>query len=106
MALIKVKVPTDSLDIGMFVVELDRPWTDVPLPFQKFEITTERELKVLSEYCKYIYIEIDAFLWEKKKQEINSQTSSSTLPENTPIHHELPRASTTYQSAKVLLFKS
>lgn len=109
MALIKVKVPTDSIDIGMFVVELDRPWTDVPLPFQKFEITTERELKVLSEYCKYIYIEIDAFLWEKKKQELSKQTSTSTLPENTPIHHELPRASSTYQSAKefaIELFES
>jgi len=100
MALIKVKVPTDSIDIGMFVVELDRPWTDVPLPFQKFEITTERELKILSEYCKYVHIEIDAFLWEKKKKELSKHTSTSTLPENTPIHHELPRASSTYQSAK------
>ena len=71
MKVIKVKIPTDSIDIGMFVVELDRPWTDVPLAFQKFEITSERELKVLQEYCKYIYIEIDAHLWEKKKQEIH-----------------------------------
>ncbi|GAA4355167.1 HD-GYP domain-containing protein [Kangiella marina] len=109
MSLIKVKVPTDSIDIGMFVVELDRPWTDVPLPFQKFEISTEREIKVLSEYCKYVYIEIDAFLWQKKKQQLANKSSTSTLPENTPIHHELPRASSTFQSAKefvIELFES
>lgn len=109
MALIKVKIPTDSIDIGMFVVELDRPWVDVPLAFQKFEIQTEREIKVLREYCKYIFIEIDAFLWEKTKQELSTQHSSSTLPENTPIHHELPRASTTFQTARefaIELFES
>ena len=109
MALIKAKVPTESIDIGMFVVELDRPWTDVPIAFQKFEISTERELKILQEYCKYVYIEIDAFLWEKKKQELGEDTSSSTLPENTPIHHELPRASSTFQSARefaIELFES
>lgn len=109
MALIKAKVPTESIDIGMFVVELDRPWTDVPIAFQKFEITTERELKILQEYCKYVFIEIDAFLWEKKKQEFAEYTSSSTLPENTPIHHELPRASSTFQAARefaIELFES
>lgn len=100
MTLIKVKVPTDSVDIGMFVVELDRPWTDVPLAFQKFDVSSEREIKILREYCKYVHIEIDAFLWEKKKQELNDYPSSSTLPESTPIHHELPRASTTFQSAR------
>ncbi|GAA0212651.1 cyclic di-GMP phosphodiesterase [Kangiella japonica] len=109
MALIKAKVPTESIDIGMFVVELDRPWTDVPIAFQKFQITTERELKILQEYCKYVYIEIDAFLWEKKKQELSEYTSSSTLPENTPIHHELPRAFSTFQAARefaIELFES
>lgn len=109
MALIKAKVPTESIDIGMFVVELDRPWTDVPIAFQKFEITTERELKILQEYCRYVYIEIDAFLWQKKKQELSEYTSSSTLPENTPIHHELPRASSTFQAARefaIELFES
>ena len=109
MKVIKVKIPTDSIDIGMFVVELDRPWTDVPLAFQKFEITSERELKVLQEYCKYIYIEIDAHLWEKKKQELGEYSSTSTLPENTPIHHELPRATTTFQGARefaIELFES
>ncbi|WP_223668884.1 HD-GYP domain-containing protein [Kangiella shandongensis] len=100
MALIKAKIPADCIDIGMFVVELDRPWTDVPLAFQKFEVSSERELKVLREYCKYVYIEIDAFLWQKKKQELSKQATGHALPENTPIHHELPRASSTFQSAR------
>ncbi|AOE49773.1 HD-GYP domain-containing protein [Kangiella sediminilitoris] len=109
MALIKAKIPADCIDIGMFVVELDRPWTDVPLAFQKFEVSSEHELKVLREYCKYVYIEIDAFLWEKKKQELNKQAGGPTLPENTPIHHELPRAASTFESARELaieLFES
>ena len=34
--LVREKVLTDELCIGMYVVELDRPWTETPFLFQGF----------------------------------------------------------------------
>ena len=98
--LIKTRIPTESVEIGMFVVELDRPWIDVPLMFQKFIVKSERELKVLNDYCKYVYIEVEDKYWQAHKARLTGVYKLSRLPENTPIHHELPRAQSAYFTAR------
>ena len=97
--LTKVKVQAKSVELGMFVVELDRPWTEVPLSFQKFEISCEDEIRIIQEYCKYVFIEIDINEWQKKSSEFNKKQQNK-LPENTPFHHELARAHSIYFRAK------
>ncbi len=52
----KHQVPVTELRIGMFVEELDRPWTETPFLFQGFEITSEEEIEQISRYCEYIYV--------------------------------------------------
>lgn len=39
------------------MAELDRPWHEVPVMFQGFEIGSEEELRVLRQHCEYVYIE-------------------------------------------------
>jgi hypothetical protein len=34
--IIKEKIPTASLEIGMYVVELDRPWLETPFFISRF----------------------------------------------------------------------
>ena len=34
------KIPLEELQFGMYVNELDRPWTDTPFVFQGFFLTT------------------------------------------------------------------
>ena len=97
---LKVKIPADSLQLGMYVVELDRPWLDVPLMFQKFMIKRELELKTLKEYCKYVYIEVDEQFWSLQKDKLKAKAKTAPLPENTPLHHELKRAQGTYEAAR------
>lgn len=97
---LKVKIPADSLQLGMYVVELDRPWLDVPLMFQKFIIKREVELKTLKEYCKYVYIEVDEQFWSLQKDKLKAKAKTAPLPENTPLHHELKRAHGTYEAAR------
>ncbi len=56
MSHIKVKLDVQRLEIGMYVVELDRPWLETPFLFQGFEIQRQDEIAQLQRYCKYVYV--------------------------------------------------
>jgi len=51
------KIPTHSLRIGMYVVELDRPWLDTPFLVQGFVIRSLAQLEILRNLCQYVYID-------------------------------------------------
>lgn len=57
--LVKTKISVIALEVGMSVVELDRPWTDLPFSLQGLTIKDDFEIQVLQKYCKYVYIEHD-----------------------------------------------
>jgi len=60
---IEVKLPADSLEIGMFVTRLDRPWTEVPLLLQGLKIKDPDDIDLLRKHCLYVYIEIEKAFW-------------------------------------------
>ncbi|WP_251360063.1 HD-GYP domain-containing protein [Kangiella sp. TOML190] len=114
--LVKTKISVDALEIGMFVVELDRPWTDLPFMLQGLMIKDEFEIRTLRQFCDYVYIDYDYSQQHKdaKQQEqealknANQNFSRSTankavtgsLRPKTEIENELPRAHHLYQQAK------
>ncbi|MDP2904089.1 MAG: HD-GYP domain-containing protein [Methylovulum sp.] len=53
----KAYTPVSQLAIGMYVVELDRPWLETPFLFQGFEIKTEAQIKSVKNFCNYVYID-------------------------------------------------
>jgi putative nucleotidyltransferase with HDIG domain len=57
----KKKVAIQHLTLGMYVVELDRPWRDAPfeMPFhlQGFRLRTMDELERVKALCQYVYID-------------------------------------------------
>lgn len=54
----KTKIPVAELRVGMYVCELDRPWTESPFLFQGFELKTEADVRAVREVCRYVYIDI------------------------------------------------
>jgi HD-GYP domain-containing protein (c-di-GMP phosphodiesterase class II) len=54
---VKKQIPVSALRFGMYVAELDRPWTDTPFMFQGFVLTTEQQLDALRKYCKTVFID-------------------------------------------------
>ena len=40
----KKAVAVSDLRFGMYIAELDRPWTETPFMFQGFYLSTERQL--------------------------------------------------------------
>ncbi|HLW75025.1 MAG TPA: HD-GYP domain-containing protein [Gammaproteobacteria bacterium] len=51
------KIPVSRLTVGMYVVELDRPWLDSPFLFQGFSIESPDQLQALQECSEYVYVD-------------------------------------------------
>ena len=48
-----------ELQFGMFVAELDRPWTETPFMFQGFHLRTDQQLAALKKHCKHVFIDVE-----------------------------------------------
>jgi HD-GYP domain-containing protein (c-di-GMP phosphodiesterase class II) len=59
MAIQKKQVSVDELVFGVFIAELDRPWTDTPFMFQGFILNNEQQLEALKKYCKKVVIDLE-----------------------------------------------
>lgn len=58
------QIAVEDLKLGMYVVELDRPWLGTPFLFQGFPITSTKEIERLQHCCKYVYIDVaQSKLW-------------------------------------------
>ena len=53
------RIPVDELRFGMYIAELDRPWTDTPFMFQGFVLTTQKQLEGLRKYCTTVLIDAE-----------------------------------------------
>ena len=53
----KKEVPIDKLYFGMFIAELDRPWTETPFIFQGFVLNNSKQLETLKKFCKKVYVD-------------------------------------------------
>jgi HD-GYP domain-containing protein (c-di-GMP phosphodiesterase class II) len=53
----KKEVPVEQLQFGVYISELDRPWTDTPFVFQGFVLEDEKQLETLRKYCKKVYVD-------------------------------------------------
>ena len=51
-----IKVPAAQLQIGMYVVELDRPWLETPFLTQGFDIRHRSQIAKIQRHCDYVYV--------------------------------------------------
>ena len=54
----KKQISVGDLQFGMYVAELDRPWTDTPFMFQGFYLRTERQLQALRKFCRHVFVDV------------------------------------------------
>ncbi|MEM9103162.1 MAG: HD-GYP domain-containing protein [Pseudomonadota bacterium] len=74
--IIKIKVPVDRVQIGMFVVELDRPWLETDFLLQGFVVQDEQDIDALQKQCDFVYVEESFF----KRLELKKLQDSPTKP--------------------------
>jgi HD-GYP domain-containing protein (c-di-GMP phosphodiesterase class II) len=55
----KRKIGVEELVLGMYVSELDRPWTDTPFMFQGFVLDSEDQINELRKFCRFVYVDAE-----------------------------------------------
>ncbi len=55
----KKQVPVEELQFGVFIAELDRPWTETPFVFQGFILNTEQQRETLRKFCRKVFIDTE-----------------------------------------------
>jgi len=50
------QIDVHDIEKGMYVSELDRPWTGTPFLFQGFEIRTDEQIAQLQRLCRHVYV--------------------------------------------------
>ena len=55
----RYQVASESLQLGMFIAELDRPWVDTPFLLQGFLADSQVEIDTLRRCCSYVYVDLE-----------------------------------------------
>ncbi|WP_251358375.1 HD-GYP domain-containing protein [Kangiella sp. TOML190] len=104
---VKRKISSHELQIGMTVIDLDRPWTDLPFIFQEVTISTEKELDVFRRYCQHVYIDYTSLKLHREQQIANlrqqiryKMEASSARKVQKSLKKELPKAKKAFDSSK------
>lgn len=53
----KIQLPVEQLEKGMYVAELDRPWEGTPFLFQGFVIESDADLAALRQHCRQVWVD-------------------------------------------------
>jgi putative nucleotidyltransferase with HDIG domain len=98
---VEVKLSTDSLEIGMYVSRLDRPWTEVPILLQGLTIKDSDDIDLLRAHCLYVFIEIEEAFWLESGKGTLAKKVYPGLREQEDIRKVLPKAKFTFAQTKL-----
>jgi HD-GYP domain-containing protein (c-di-GMP phosphodiesterase class II) len=94
---VKKRIPVSELRFGMYIAELDRPWTDTPFVFQGFVLSNEQQLEALRKYCHSVIVDVE------RSTTIEPRTPRVAYPERASVEHEIGPAKTAYTSGRALM---
>ena len=93
------QVDVAELEFGMYVAELDRPWTDTPFMFQGFHLRTDQQLNTLKKFCKHVFIDLERTEKAEPPRPPPAQfpiQGSTPYPEKVTVEVEFRQAATVY----------
>lgn len=84
---LKQTISTSELKLGMFVVEIDRPWTETPFMMQGFLLQTPEQLRAMQQYCRTVVIDRARSVGEHYSAKIVEKDDPRRLPDGTLRQH-------------------
>ena len=98
----KKSVPVEELQFGMYVAELDRPWTDTPFMFQGFVLQRQEQLDALKKYCRTVVVD------SEKSELPEAPPALRPVPvrryvEQVPVEREVERAQAVHARTDVVV---
>jgi HD-GYP domain-containing protein (c-di-GMP phosphodiesterase class II) len=92
----KKRISVDELRFGMYISELDRPWTDTPFMFQGFVLSTQQQLDALKRYCSTVIIDVE------RSPALEPAAPRVAHAERAPVEQEIGPAKIAYTSGREL----
>jgi HD-GYP domain-containing protein (c-di-GMP phosphodiesterase class II) len=101
----KKQVSVEALQFGMFVAELDRPWTETPFMFQGFHLRTAVQLAALKKHCKHVFVDPEKSDAPGKSNPAAPATTfkvrgGTTYPEKSSVEQEFRPALIAFQESE------
>ena len=103
----KQKVPVGGLHFGMYVAELDRPWTETPFTFQGFVLRSQQQLDALKKYCTFVWVDFD------RSETVGRMPAAAPLDlsgtgkvkhrEQLPVEHEFAKAAEAHKTGESVM---
>lgn len=92
----------------MYVAHLDRPWLGTPFAFQGFPITSQDQIEAISEYCRFVTIDLEqelsrALLLRENITDQNTVRGTAKYAVEVPVEKELTRAKAIYAECEIAL---
>lgn len=96
------QVSVGELQFGMFVAELDRPWTETPFMFQGFHLRTDRQLEALKKHCRHVFVDVERSEPADARSPAPSFRirGSTAYPEKATVEIEYKQAHTAYAQSE------
>ncbi|MEO8142641.1 MAG: HD domain-containing phosphohydrolase [Betaproteobacteria bacterium] len=91
-------VPVSELQFGMYIAELDRPWTETPFTFQGFVLRTNRQLEALKQYCATVLVDA-----ERSEAPTTPGLGKTVYAERASVEQEIAPARAAYGSNRTLV---
>jgi len=95
---VKKRVPVTELQFGMYIAELDRPWTDTPFMFQGFVLATRQQLEVLKKYCAKVLVDT-----ERSDVPSAPKLGKAVYAEKASVEQEAGPARAAYGNSRMLM---
>jgi len=96
----------DGLRLGMYVAELDRPWTETPFLFQGFVLRTEEELATMRRFCNHVYVDEEKNEGAAVQDDTCSLRGTARYPQLRSVEEEFPAGHTAYVQCAEALHKA
>ncbi|HKU46795.1 MAG TPA: DUF3391 domain-containing protein, partial [Burkholderiales bacterium] len=91
------RITVADLRFGMYVAELDRPWTDTPFMFQGFMLSSQQQLDALKKYCSTVFVDLE------RSAVTESPAPRVAYPERAPVEVEIEKARPAYTHSRMLM---
>ena len=89
------RIDVKDLRVGMFVVELDKPWEESGFMFQGLELKSPSDVLAVQKECEYVFVDYDEFSLQKAAPARGSSAApgaGSTLSDQIAVEDEFDAA--------------
>ena len=98
--LVREKLAVAELELGMYVVELDRPWLETPFALQGFLVSSREEIDQLQEYCDFVFIDVTQTTFQHREKRKNRTSVKNRRIYKVSLEKALPSAARSLSFAK------